>query len=464
LLGALLAVAPANLPRLDQVSIDLRVLLFTSGATVATGLLFGLGPAWTASRPDLTRPLREGGHGAVGGRNPLRSGLVVMQVAATVMLLISSGLLIRSFHRLQQVDPGFNASHVMTMRIDLPVAKYGTIGQLDGQRRQFVAEVVRRLQALPGVASAAVVTNAPLTGGPTFIMRVDGHADVTPSSAPVTRYRTITPDYFKVMGLALVRGRGFTPADAPGAPRVVIINQAFAKKFFPGVADPIGRRVEIAFDDPPRWGVVVGVVADAKIDRLDAATPVQAYEPYHEFPFNNLAVVVRTSGAPAALAAAMRRAVLAIDPQLPVYAQKTMERIVDESLGQRYFSMLLVAVFATVALALASVGLYGVIAYQVAQRTREFGVRIAIGAGPREILALVLGQGSRLVAAGLALGLGGAFLTTQLLQSLLFGIDERDPLTFVAVAVLLAAVALLAIWLPARRATQVDPIIALRTE
>jgi len=352
----------------------------------------------------------------------------------------------------------------MTMRIDLPAAKYGGIGVQDEKRRAFVTEVVRRMQALPGVESAAVVNNTPLAGGSTFIMRIDGQENVTPSSAPVTRYRTITPDYFKVMGISLIRGRGFTPQDAPGAPRVLIINQAFAKKFFPGVANPIGKRVEIAHDDPPRWGVVVGIVADVKIDSLEAETPVQAYEPYHEFPFNNIAVVVRASGDPSSLAAAMRREVLAIDPQQPVHTQKTMERLVEESLGQRYFSMLLVAVFAVVALALASIGLYGVIAYNVAQRTREFGVRIAIGASPRQILGLVMSHGSRLIGAGLAAGLGGAFLTTQLMQSLLFGIGERDPLTFAAVAALLAAVALVATWLPARRATQVDPIVALRTE
>jgi putative ABC transport system permease protein len=464
LLDALLALAPASLPRLDQVALDLRVLLFTSAATLTTGLLFGLIPAFNASRTDLTTPLREGGHGSTGGRGGLRSALVVVQVAAAAMLLISSGLLIRSFHRLQQVDTGFDSRAVMTTRVDLPAAKYGGPGQKDETRRQFVADVVRRLQALPGVDSAAVVTNAPLTGGPTFIMRVDGQADVTPSSAPVTRYRTITPDYFKVMGIPLVRGRAFTAQDAPGAPRVVIINQAFAKKFFPGVADPVGQRVEVALDDPPRWGTVVGVVADARIDGLELETPVQAYEPYHEFAFNNLAIVVRARGDPATLATALRREVLAVDPQQPVHTQKTMARIVEESLGQRYFSMLLVAVFAAVALALAGIGLYGVIAYNVAQRTREFGVRIAIGAGPREILRLVLGHGSRLIAAGLALGLVGAFLTTQLMQTLLFGIDERDPLTFAAVTVLLAAVALVATWLPARRATQVDPMIALRAD
>jgi hypothetical protein len=216
---------------------------------------------------------------------------VVVQVAATVVLLISSGLLLRSFHELQQVDAGFNAEGVMTMKIDLPSAKYGTIGQTDEKRVQFVNDLVKRLEALPGVESAAVVTATPLSGGPTFIMRVESNVNVTPSSAPVTRYRTITPDYFKVMGIALVQGRFFTPRDAPGGPRVVIVNRAFAKKFFPGVDNPLGQRVEVGLDEPPRWAEIVGVVADVKIDSLEAETPVQAYEPYHEFSFNNVTVV-----------------------------------------------------------------------------------------------------------------------------------------------------------------------------
>lgn len=463
LLNALLALAPASIPRLTQVAIDGRVLLFTTGATFVTGLVFGLIPAWNASRTDLTLALREG-HGTTGSRGWLRSALVVVQVAAAVVLLVSSGLLIRSFHRLQQIDPGFNPTHVLTMKVDLPPASYGTFGQTDEKRVQFVTEALRRLQALPGVESAAMTTTAPLNSGASFIMRIEGHADVNVSTAPVTRYRTITPDYFKTIGMSLVRGRAFTERDAPGAPRVVIINQAFAKKFFPGVENPLGKHVEIALADPPRWAEVVGVVADARIDTLEAETPVQAYEPYHEFAFNNLTFVLRTSGDPAALAAAARREIQAVDPRLPVHSQKTMEQIVDESLGQRYFSLVLVAVFAGVALLLASIGLYGVIAYSVAQRTREFGVRLALGASGRDVLHLVLGEGGRLIALGLALGVAGALASATMMQSLLFGIGARDPLTFVAIVALLAVVAFVACLAPAWRATRVDPLVALRTE
>ena len=464
LLSALLAIAPATIPRLDQVGVDLRVLLFTSLVTLLTGLLFGLIPAWTASRTDITSALREGGHGAIAGRSWLRDILVVVQVAATVVLLISSGLLLRSFHELQQVDAGFSAEKVMTMKIDLPSAKYGTIGQTDEKWVQFVTDLVKRLEALQGVESAAVVTTTPLTGGPTFIMRVESNINVTPSSAPVTRYRTITPDYFKVMGIALVAGRFFTPWDAPGGPRVVIVNQAFAKKFFPGVLDPIGKRVEVGLDEPPRWAEIVGVVADVKIDSLEAETPVQAYEPYHEFSFNNITVVARSSRDAASLATAMRKEVLAIDPQQPVHTQKTMAQIVDDSLGQRYFSLLLVGVFAAVALLLASIGLYGVVSYGVAQRTREFGVRLSIGASRRDIASMVLSQGSRLIGAGLAIGLVGALFSARLLKSLLFGIGARDPFTFAGVVFLLGTVAVLACLVPALRAADVDPIVALRDE
>ncbi|MEO5762932.1 MAG: ABC transporter permease, partial [Vicinamibacteria bacterium] len=386
----------------------------------------------------------------------------VVQVAGTVVLLISSGLLLRSFHELQQVDTGFVAEKVMTMRIDLPSAKYGSIGQTDEKRVQFVSDLMKRLQALPDVAAAAMVTSPPLSGGPTFIMRLEGSPDVTPSSAPVTRYRTISPDYFKVMGIALVQGRFFTEQDAPGAPRVVIINRTFAKKFFPETENPIGKRMEVGLDDPPRWAEVVGVVADVKIDSLEAETPVQAYEPYHEFSFNNITIVARSDKDPAGLAAAMRKEVLAIDPQQPVHTQKTMAQIVDDSLGQRYFSLLLVGVFALVALLLASIGLYGVISYGVAQRTREFGVRLSIGASSRDIASMVLSQGSRLIGLGLVIGVVGAVFSARLFQSLLFGVGARDPFTFLSVIVLLSVVAVTACLVPALRAASVNPLDALR--
>jgi putative ABC transport system permease protein len=464
LMSGLLAIAPATIPRLDQVDVDYRVLLFTLAVTLITGLLFGLVPAWTASRTDITSALREGGHGAIAGRSLLRDVLVVVQVAATVVLLICSGLLLRSFHELQQVDPGFSAEKVMTMRIDLPTAKYGTMGQTDEKRVQFVSDLVKRLEALPGVESAAVVTSPPLTGGPTFIMRLENNLNVTPSSAPVTRYRTVTPDYFKVMGIALEAGRSFTQWDAPHGPRLAIVNRAFVKKFFQGVENPIGRRVEVGLDDPPRWAEIVGVVADVKIDSLEAETPVQTYEPYHEFPFNNITVVARSSRETSALATAMRKEVLAIDPQQPVHTVKTMAQIVDDSLGQRYFSLLLVFVFAAAALLLASIGLYGVISYGVAQRTREFGVRLSIGASRRDIASMVLSQGSKLIGTGLVIGLVGALFSARLFRSLLFGIGARDPLTFAGVILLLGVVAVLACLIPALRAAGVDPIVALRDE
>jgi putative ABC transport system permease protein len=309
-----------------------------------------------------------------------------------------------------------------------------------------------------------VVTSTPLTGGPTFIMRVESNFNVTPSSAPVTRYRTITPDYFKVMGITLIHGRFFTERDAQGSPKVVIVNRALAKKFFPEVENPVGKRLEIGIDDPPQWSEIVGVVADVKIDSLEAETPVQAYEPYHQFSFNNITVVARSSRDPKALATAMRKEVLAVDPQQPVHTQKSMAQIVDDSLGQRYFSLLLVGVFATVALILAIIGLYGVISYGVAQRTREFGVRLSIGASRHDIAKMVLNQSSKLIGAGLVMGLVGAVLSAQLFQSLLFGVGARDPFTFAGVILLLGTVAVMACLIPAFRAASVNPIVALRDE
>jgi putative ABC transport system permease protein len=352
----------------------------------------------------------------------------------------------------------------MTLKIDLPAAKYGTIGETDERRVRFVSDLVARLRTLPGVESAAVVTSAPLTGGPTFVMRVESNINVTPSSAPATRYRTITPDYFKVMGIPLLSGRFFTAADTGGSPKVVIINRAFAKKFFPEARDPVGMRVEIGIDEPPKWSQVVGVVADVRIDSLEAETPVQAYEPYHQFSFNNITVVARASGDPSVLATAMRKAVLAIDPQQPVHTQKSMAQIVDDSLGQRYFSLLLVGIFATVALVLAIVGLYGVISYGVAQRTREFGVRLSIGASRRDIASMVLHQSLRLIGAGLAIGLVGALFSARLFQSLLFGIGARDPVIFAGVILILGTVAVIAAVVPAMRAASINPMLALRDE
>jgi putative ABC transport system permease protein len=458
-LGALLALAPAGIPRLDQVGIDPTALLVTAGLTGLTGLVFGLIPAWQHSRTELGGTLRTGDRGSTGRRGLVRSGLVVVQVAAAVMLLIVAGLLIRSFDQIRRVNLGFEPGGVLTFRVDLPAAKYNS----PDKTAAFLAGLERELGALPGIEAVGAGTAVPLVGGPTYIMRFEGRPPVTPSNAPVARHRLVTPGYFPALGLQLLRGRAFTVADAPGSPRVCVVNQTLANKYFPG-EDPIGRRLEIGFSEPPAWREIVGVVADMKTDGPEAETPVQVFEPVHQFMQNSFSLAVRTAGDPAALAPMLRAAVRKIDPAQPLHNLKPMTQLVSESLAQRTFSVVLLVVFAVVALALAVIGLYGVIAYGVAQRTREFGVRLALGAGARHILELVLREGVWLIGLGLLVGLGGAFAASRFIQSLLFGVGATDPLTFGAIAVLLATVALAACLIPARRATRVDPVVALRSE
>lgn len=458
-LSALLALAPAGIPRLDRVAIDPLALLVTAGVTLGTGLIFGLIPAWQSSRVDLTPGLRAAERGATSGRSLLRSTLVVLQVSAAVMLLVVAGLLLRAFDQVRRVALGFDPQQVLTFRLDLPAAKYNS----STKNAQFLDHVLRELTALPGVQSAGASTAVPLVGGPTYIMRFEGRPPVTPSNAPVARHRVVTHDYFRTLGMTVVRGRAFTATDAPGSPLVCVINQTLAQKYFPH-QDPIGRRLEIGFAEPPAWREIVGIVADVKTDGLDADTPVQVFEPVHQWQTNSYSLAVRTSADPAALATTLRAAVRQIDPAQPVHTIKPMAQLVTESLAQRTFSLVLIVVFAVVAVALAVIGLYGVIAYGIAQRTREFGVRLALGATARDVIGLVLRQGLGLIGAGLALGLLGAFAAVTLIQSMLFGVNAHDPLTFLAIPLLLGAVALLACLIPARRATRIDPVIALRAE
>lgn len=458
-LSALLAVAPVGIPRIDQVGIDRLALLFTSGVALATGLVFGLIPAWQGSQTNLTAALRTGDRGATGGRALLRPLLVVLQVSAAVMLLAVAGLLIRSFDQVRRVNPGFNPERVLTFRVDLPAQQYNAVEKTSA----FINAIVDQLATLPGVESAGATTAVPLAAGPVYIMRFEGRPPVTPSNSPVAAQRVVTRDYFATMGISLVRGRLFDGSDAPGGRRVCVINQALARKFFPH-EDPIGKRLEIGFDDPPAWREIVGVVADSKSNGLESESPVQVFEPTHQWQVNSYSVVVRSTRDPVALVPLVRDALRRLDPSQPLHTIKPMTQLVTESLAQRYFSLVLLVVFAAVALSLAIVGLYGVVAYNVAQRTREFGVRLALGATAGNVLALVLRQGVMLVGVGVVLGLAGAFAAAGLVESLLYGVGAHDPLTFVAIAVLLGAVAILACLVPALRATRVDPVIALRAE
>jgi predicted permease len=460
----LLSLAPANLPRLNQVALDWRAVGFTLIISIVTGIVFGFAPAWHASRTDLNSLLKEGSRGGTS-RSGLRNALVVAQVSAAMILLIGAGLLMRSFYEIAHVDAGFNPEHVMTMRLNPAPTKYKGHPEL---KVQLASGILRSVAALPGVKSAAISTDVPLLGNPLFIMRFDGKAPVSVSQAPVANFFSVTPEFFDTMGIRLTKGRLFTARDLQESPLVGVVNQALVDQYLTG-ENPIGKRLEIGFADPPKWREIVGVVADVKVAGLDQDTPVQVYTPFTQPGFVGaflpaITVLARTAQDPATIGSAMKAAILNVDRSQPVYAIQPMMDIVSQSIAQRRFSLVLLAFFAAAALFLAAVGLYGVMSYVVTQRTAEIGIRMALGARPGQVLLLVQRQGMALVLTGLAIGLVGGLLVTRLMSSLLFHVAPRDPFALAAGAATLVLVSLLACYLPARRAAQVDPMIALRYE
>jgi putative ABC transport system permease protein len=467
-MSALLAFAPDSLPRAAEIALDGRALGFACVLALVTGIAFGLVPAFQASRVNLNETLKDGGRGTSDGgrRQRLRSGLVVAEVAIALILLVGAGLLFRSFARLQEVDPGFRPDGALAIDLTLPRKKYGT----GPQQAAFIEQATARLAAIPGVQFAGAAQIVPFTGNDyNLLYKIPGRPPLPPGTIQGTLYYAATPDYFKAMGIPLLRGRFFTAADAAGAPRVAIINEALAKLQFPN-QDPIGQRINITNADAE----IIGVVGDVKQYRLDGGTRVQAYEPIAQVPFNFMTLVVRTEAAPpgapaggisaAALPAAIRAAIYSVDKDQPIASIRPLTSLVANSVARPRFSMFLFGVFSAVALLLAAIGIYGVMACSVAQRTNEIGIRMALGAQRRDVLRLIFVQGGRLIAIGLAGGLVGALLLTRFIASMLFAVSAHDPLTFTAIAVLLAAIATLACLLPARRATRVNPIEALRTE
>ncbi len=458
-LVGLLSLAPADLPRAREIGIDGWTLVFTSILILLTGLGFGLFPALQSSRLDLVGVLKEGGRGvSVGARHFGRHSLVVAEIALALILLAGAGLLIRSFTRLQSVHPGFDPQNAVMVSFSVPATKYP-----DGPKQYVLADaVVKRFAALPGVKAVGATQVLPFSGNDYVLsFLIDGRPPVAPSDQPSTNYFSITPDYFKAMGIPLLRGRPFNEQDREGAARVAIINKSFADQFFPN-EDPIGKRISTS--GPDAWSEIVGIVGDVKTSGLDQDTVVQSYEPLAQQPFSSMTFVVRTDGAQAGLANALRREVYAVDKDQPVFRIESIESLVMSSYARQRFATTLFSVFSGLALILAAIGIYGVMSYSVSQRTGEFGIRIALGAQRRDLLRLVLGQGARLTALGITAGLVGALAAGQVVQSILFQTGPRDPLTFGIIAALLGAVALLACVLPALRATTVDPVEALRSE
>ena len=455
---------PATLSQVQTINIDARVLIFTALVAVVTGIGFGLAPALHASHLNLNDTLKEGGRDAGGGSkgNRLRGLLVIGEVAVSFVLLIGAGLLINSFFHLRNLQPGFRADHLLTMKVDLSEVKYP-----DRERRAvFFDEVIRRVRALPGVRSAAVAGNLPLTyNGDSMNISVEGVPDPPPDQRSDVIFRAIGPGYVGTMGIPIIRGRDFTDQDKADSKDVVVISEKTAQHFWPG-QDSIGRRLKpgSSTSNTP-WREVIGIVKDVRQNDFIAAPKMQMYFTYRQLKdLASNALVVRTSIEPLSLAASVRDAIWSVDKDQTVADIDTMEHIVAEAVARQRFSMLLLGLFATLALLLASVGIYGVMSYSVAQRTHEIGIRIALGARRGDVLQMTIKQGLKLVGAGMILGLAAAFLLTRVLESLLFGISATDPVTFVSISLVLFAVAILASYVPALRATKVDPIIALRAQ
>ena len=474
---ALIAISPSDIPRMQTVTIDLRAALFLFSATILTSVSFGLAPALQASSINVNDTLKEGSRGSSQGvsRNRLRSLLVISEFALALILLIGAGLMIRTFAALQAVDAGFNPHNVVSMVVSVAGSR-----EADPARRSiFYHQLIERVRSLPGVEAAGAINHLPLAGdlwGWSFI--IEGRPKPRPGESPSGVYRMVTPGYFGTMRLPLIRGRDVSETDNATAPGVVIISERAAKEYWPG-EDPIGKR--ISFDDdktnPPTWLTIIGVAKDAKQDDW-AATPfpevyLAAFQ-NHDFLGDSgsgvashasyITLVARTAGDPAAVAPAMKEAAWSLDRNLAISQVVTMDGVVAEANAQPRFEMLLLTVFAAVALILAGVGIYGVIGYSASRRTHEIGVRMSLGATRGDVLLLVVRQGMWLALAGSVTGLAGALLLSRLMTKLLYGVQPTDPATFVAVATGLGFVAMLACYIPARRATRIDPVAALRCE
>jgi putative ABC transport system permease protein len=462
-LQLLLDLSPANIPRLENIRLDGRALGFTLALSLLTGLIFGLAPALQTSHLEPGETLKDGGRTGSGGRRAqhIRGAFIVAEVALTLALLVGAGLLIRSFWRLQEVNPGFKTDHLLTLQLRLPRTKYPEGAQV----ASFFERLRERLSALPGVEAASAVSGILL---PKLANSSDFTIENKPQDPREQRldlpFDSAQPNYFQTMGIQLLNGRAFTTQDARDKPEVAIVNETFVKRYFQN-EDPIGKRFTFGDgNNNPQWITIVGVVRDTKRQGLDQPIRIESWMPHAQAPSRSMQVVLRTTGDPLALSQATREAVWSLDSDLPISRIETMEQILSENVAQRRLNMLLLGLFAMVALILAAVGIYGVMSYAVTQRTHEIGIRMALGAQTRDVLRLVVLQGMGLALAGVVIGLVATFILTRLMASLLFGVSATDPITFAAIAALLIVVALVACWVPARRAAKVDPMVALRFE
>ncbi len=455
-ISPLVALIPADIHGMQNIGVDARVLAFTMTISLLTGVIFGLLPAMQASKTDLNESLKASSRGSTEGRRgaSLRSALIVAEIALSLVLLIGAGLMIKSFIRLQQVDLGFATENALTMRLTLPQAKYPE----KRDQARFFQQALQQIQAAPGVELAAAISRLPLTSGNSSrSIMIEGR---DAQNSPSADYRVISHDYFRAMSIPVLKGRPFTERDNAEAAGSVIINETAARLYWPD-EEPVGKRLQIEGDE---WFEIIGVVGDVKHLGQDSKTRPEVYASYLKRPWPFMTIIARSPQNAAALGETLREAVLAVDRDQPVYEIKTVEQLVSRSVARRRSNMLLLGIFAVVAMVIAAVGLYGVMSYSITQRKHEIGIRIALGANRRDILRMVLGYGLTLALIGVAIGAVAALMLTRLIESLLFGVSATDPATFLLLSLILVGVALGACALPARRATRVDPMIALRYE
>jgi putative ABC transport system permease protein len=459
------SLGPDTIPRVHEISIDPRVAGFTLLVSVATGVLFGLAPALQVSRSELTDALKDSGRTTAGlRRTRLRGALVMTEVALSLVLLVGAGLMIRSFAKLNQVNPGFEPDRVLTFGVTLFTARYPK----DEQIPPLYAQILERTAAAPGVESVGAISDLPLSGSNTSdSFTIEGRPPIAKEAEPSTEYRVVTPRYFQSMGIPLLAGRDFAESDSRQSPNVGVINQAFARQHFDG-QNALGQRLKLQGQERDPI-LIVGIVGNVRDFGLDQQSPPGLYVPFLQDPLSttyprSMTIVARTKSDPGALAASVSANLTSVDKNLPVYSLKPMNEYLRDSLSRRRFNMILLIVFSGVALVLAAVGIYGVISYGVTQRTHELGVRMALGAEPRDVLKLVVRQAMMLALGGVGIGLLAAFALTRLMKSLVFDVGVTDPLTFAVIATLMTLIALFASLVPARRATKVDPLVALRYE